>query len=60
MKALLGKLAKVIQGDVQGSRQLQDFIAKGSDDTGVITLSNGDTYEITTTPVSKDEQHEVA
>lgn len=48
MKALIGTLAKLIKGDPEGHKQLRKFIANGSTEFVVITLSNGKKYKIST------------
>lgn len=51
MKALLGHLAKKIKGDPQGSKQLKEFLSSSSNESEVITLSNGKKYRVSTTPL---------
>ena len=51
MKALMGKLAKVIRADVKGNRALKAFVADGSTENTVITLSNGKRYRISSSPL---------
>lgn len=48
MKALVGNLAKMIRGDRDGRKQLREFIASGSTEPALITLSNGKKYMIST------------
>jgi hypothetical protein len=45
MKALMGRVVKQIRKDPQGRNELMRFIRSGYK-TGIITLSNGDTYSV--------------